>query len=136
MNGLIRKAGMEKQISCDSAGTISYHAGEAADGRMQKHARRRGYELTSISRPVKPVVDFEKFDYIIGMDDDNMRDLRAMDSSGSYGHKMFKMTDFCKVCTEQSVPDPYYGGSAGFELVLDLLEDACAGLLEKIKKEL
>ncbi len=136
MNGLIQKAGLENEIACDSAGTIAYHAGEPADGRMQQHAQRRGYHLSSISRQVQPRLDFEKFDYLIGMDDDNMHDLHALDRAGQFIHKLFKITDFCRSRREKSVPDPYYGGSAGFELVLDILEDACGGLLLKIKKEL
>lgn len=136
MNGLVNKAGLENEISCDSAGTIAYHTGEPADSRMQKHARRRGFKLTSISRAVLPAADFEKFDYIIGMDDDNMRDLRALDKNGRFDNKLYKMTDFCQNRREESVPDPYYGGDAGFELVLDILQDACAGLLKKIMKEM
>lgn len=135
MNGLIKKAGLEKDISCDSAGTIAYHAGEQADSRMRQHAQRRGYNLTSISRQVLPRFDFEKFDYIIAMDSENLHDLLAMDPGKKYTSKMFKMTNFCTHRQENSVPDPYYGGRAGFELVLDILEDACAGLLAKIQAE-
>ena len=133
MNGLIKKAGFENEISCDSAGTIAKHTGEPADGRMQQHALRRGYTLTSISRQIQPRIDFENFDYLIAMDDDNMSDLHAMNRNSQRAHKICKMTDFCQSRQEDTVPDPYYGGSSGFELVLDILEDACAGLLAKIQ---
>ena len=129
-NGIIKKHGLENNIACDSAGTISYHVGESADARMQRHARRRGYTLTSISRQINPAVDFETFDFVIGMDESNIRDLQRLDSDGAYQHKIKKMTEFCQTCDEENVPDPYYGGEAGFERVLDILEDACEGLLK------
>lgn len=113
----------------DSAGTIAHHTGEPADARMQRHARQRDYQLTSISRPIV-VEDFQQFDMIIGMDDDNMDYLYA--HAGNYKDKLFKMTSFCTEFDEDAVPDPYYGGDAGFELVLDLLEDACRGLMKKV----
>ena len=126
---LIDKAGLANEISCDSAGMISYHAGEVADSRMQRHAIRRGYDLTSISRPFKAGSDFERFDYIVAMDHENRRDLVSHDPAGKYRDKIVMMTDYCRVHDDDVVPDPYYGGDAGFERVLDLLEDACAGLL-------
>jgi protein-tyrosine phosphatase len=127
--GLLQKEGLEKEIYVDSAGITDYHAGEPADARMQEHASRRGYKLTSISRPVDSDYDFEHFDLIIGMDNQNMRDLEKLAEGGSAVNKIFKMTDFCGDCIYDEVPDPYYGGDEGFELVLDLLEDACKGLL-------
>ena len=135
MTSLVQQAGLEGEIFCDSAGTIGYHAGEPADGRMRRSARQRGYDLTSISRKVNPAIDFEKFDLIVAMDDDNLRDLRAMDHDNTYAAKMHKMTDFCRTSNATYVPDPYYGGAQGFENVLDILEDACGGLLEKIRDE-
>lgn len=135
MTSLVQQAGLEGEIFCDSAGTIGYHAGESADHRMRRSAAQRGYELTSISRKVNPAVDFEKFDLIVAMDDDNLRDLRAMDHDNKYAAKMHKMTDFCRTSSATVVPDPYYGGAQGFENVLDILEDACGGLLEKIRNE-
>lgn len=135
MTSLVQQAGLEEEIFCDSAGTIGYHAGEPADQRMRRSAQQRGYELTSISRKVNPAIDFEKFDLIVAMDDDNLRDLRAMDREQKYAAKMHKMTDFCRASNATFVPDPYYGGVQGFENVLDILEDACGGLLEKIRDE-
>jgi len=132
----VKAAGLDDRISCDSAGTYGYHQGEPADRRMQKHARRRGYSLDSISREFDPSTDFSFFDYIIGMDDDNIHALKTADHAGKYAHKIFRMTDFTKTDVYQSVPDPYYGGDQGFEIVLDILEDACEGLLARIKHEL
>jgi len=136
MKALVRKEGLSGKIYIDSAGTIAYHVGEPADQRMQQHAARRGYELTSIARQVKAADDFEEFDRIIAMDDDNLRELLAADPQKRYKHKFSKMTDYCRRHDAESVPDPYYGGPQGFEKVLDLLEDACAGLLDEIKKEI
>ncbi len=134
-NGLLQRSGMTDTIICDSAGTGHWHVGENADQRMQKHAGRRGYELTSIARQFDPKIDFEKFDLIIGMDQKNMNDLADFDPDGVYRDKLFRMTEFCVNKTESAVPDPYYGGDQGFELVLDLLEDACEGLLAQLKAD-
>ena len=131
-NAVIRKYGMEHQISCDSAGTAAYHEGEQADYRMKQFAHKRGYELTSISRPFNPRTDFDRFDYIVGMDRMNVRDLKAMARNESDQKKISLMTDYCTELNYESVPDPYYGGASGFELVLDILEDACEGLLKQI----
>jgi len=96
---------------------------------MRAHAVRRGYELTHRSRPVT-TDDFFHFDLIIGMDARNMDDLRERAPSPVEWNKLRRMTDFCT--SHPYVPDPYYGGSEGFEYVLDLLEDACAGLLARL----
>ncbi|RMH64343.1 MAG: low molecular weight phosphotyrosine protein phosphatase [Calditrichaeota bacterium] len=129
---LVEQQGLSDHFRIDSAGIIGWHAGEGADARMKRHAARRGYDLTSISRQVT-AEDLRDFDYIIAMDDQNLRDLKRLDTTGEYGDKFYKMTDFCRSCTETVVPDPYYGGAEGFEKVLDLLEDACAGLLDHIR---
>ncbi len=133
MNGLIKREGLENEIECDSAGILDYHAGEPADKRMKKHARKRGYRLTSISRPVNPEVDFDRFDMIIGMDDQNIRDLKSLARTQRDKEKIYKMSDFSLKHNYDQVPDPYYGGDQGFELVLDLLEDSCEGLLDYLK---
>jgi protein-tyrosine phosphatase len=133
-NSVIQTQGLEDQIECDSAGTTGYHAGEPADRRMQGHAIQRGYRLTSISRPVNPERDFHDFDYIIGMDDNNVWDLKKMTSKPEEIRKIYKMTDFSSGNQYKLVPDPYYGGEEGFELVLDILEDSCRGLLKKMQE--
>lgn len=129
---LVRKAGKEKEFEIDSAGTIAAHSGERADARMRQHASRRGYSLDSFSRKVKPDFDFDHFDYIIAMDDMNLHDLQRMAKTDEHLLKISKMTDYCEKYQYNEVPDPYYGGAQGFELVLDLLEDACNGLLKHI----
>jgi len=133
-NGFIKKDGQNRNFEVDSAGTSGWHAGEPADRRMQSHAIKRGFNLTSLSRKFNPDTDFDHFDYIIGMDDENMHNLKNVTRNLADRDKLFKMTDFCTKSGYEEVPDPYYGGDAGFELVLDLLEDACEGLLEKINK--
>ncbi len=135
MNAKLEEKGLDDKYIVDSAGITGFHAGELADARMQQHAFQRGYRLTSISRPVNPAEDFKVFDYIIGMDHQNMKDLTALTSSENDLRKLSKMTDYCSAFDYDSVPDPYYGGAAGFELVLDLLEDACEGLINKIENE-
>lgn len=132
---LVRDEGLDDRIEIDSAGIIDYHEGNPADARMQDHAVERGYDLTSISRPVKPQQDAARFDYIIAMDKQNKKDLMAMLHT-SHHHKIFMMNDFSSSNKGQSVPDPYYGGSEGFELVLDMLEESCNGLLKEVKKKL
>jgi protein-tyrosine phosphatase len=124
------------KIACDSAGIIGYHAGNGADSRMQKHAKKRGYILTSISRQIDPDSDFDTFDYVIGMDLENMNNLKSLARTDSDKSKIHLMTDFCTTCSDPVVPDPYYGGDAGFEQVLDILEDACEGLYQEISLEI
>ena len=128
--GLVKKKRLSHQFDIDSAGTYGYHEGEPADQRMQSHAVRRGYNLTSISRPFKPEKDWDKFDFIIGMDDSNMKNLADMARNKEDLKKLYKMTDFSNNYNHTEVPDPYYGGNHGFELVLDLLEDASEGFYE------
>lgn len=132
MRHLVEQAGLEKRIGIDSAGILSYHQGELPDERMRKHAARRGYNLTHRSRPVTPS-DFKRFDLIIGMDESNIEELKKRAPSVEDRAKIHRMTDYCTKFTDADyVPDPYYGGAEGFELVLDLLEDSCQGLLNSL----
>lgn len=132
--GITKKEGLFEKFEIDSAGTGGWHAGEPADKRMQKHARKRGYDLTSIARKFDADVDFDRFDLIVAMDDENVLSLKNMARNENDLQKIHKMTDFRKEWSYDEVPDPYYGGDEGFELVLDLLEDSCEGLLDKLKK--
>ena len=127
-NALIGKEGLTEEFEVDSAGISDWHQGEQADQRMQQHAQKRGYNLTSISRPVV-AADFDRFDYIIAMDHDNLRDLRDMAPKPDHLKKISLMTNFLEGNPYDEVPDPYYGGDEGFELVLDLLEDATQNFL-------
>jgi len=133
MKKLVDDHRLSANFEIDSAGILSAHQGEKADSRMRHHAARRGYDLTSISRPVK-ITDFDKFDLIIGMDDSNIDDLNDRALTAEHKTKIHKMTEYSKKYNHTYIPDPYYGGAAGFELVLDLLEDACEGLLESFRQ--
>ena len=128
MRTLVKKAGLEHEIEVDSAGILSYHEGEVPDSRLRMHASRRGYDLKHRSRPVK-TMDFFEFDMLIGMDDRNIQDLTDRSPDLDSLKKIHRMTDFCRTKVVDHVPDPYYGGAQGFENVLDILEDACEGLL-------
>lgn len=130
---LVEKAGMDDEFEIDSAGTSDWHEGEPADLRMQKHAHKRGYNLTSMSRPVHSETDFEEFDYIVAMDRKNLEKLQQMAPKPQHLKKLHLMTDFSRHLNYDDVPDPYYGGDEGFELVLDLLEDTGKGLLTYIR---
>ena len=116
----------------DSAGLIDFHEGELSDYRMRSHAKMRGYNLTHRSRPIKST-DYKTFDLIIGMDDNNIRGLQRGASTESEMKKIHKITEYFVEYQTNSVPDPYYGGDSDFEYVLDLLEDACEGLLETLR---
>ena len=127
--GLMDKKADGNRFVIDSAGTSDWHRGEPADKRMQKHAIKRGYKLTSISRPFE-TEDFDKFDMIIAMDHENMEELKKRARNKSDLDKLYMMTDFSRKFRYDYVPDPYFGGEEGFELVLDLLEDAGEGLYD------
>lgn len=135
-NHLIKEKDLVSEYEVDSAGTSDWHKGEPADPRMKTHARKRGIRLTSISRPVVPEKDFDYFDYIVAMDRDNLKDLMEMAPRKEHRKKIFLMTDFSSNNHYDGVPDPYYSGAEGFELVLDLLEDATQGFLSYTQKHL
>lgn len=132
MQKRVEETGVKNLFHIDSAGLISYHEGEGADPRMKSHAFRHGYRLTHISRPVRPS-DFDDFDLIIGMDDSNYDKLRRLAPTLEAEAKVQRMTDYCTQHVIDHVPDPYYGGAQGFENVIEILEDACAGLLTSLQ---
>ncbi len=134
MRHLIQQAGLEKNILCDSAGTAAYHTGEPPDRRMAAAAAKEGITLVGQARKFTPQ-DFEDFDLILAMDRENYRDILAQDPQGEYRHKVKMMLDFRQNYTLTEVPDPYYGGSDGFDYVIELLMDACQGLLDFLKAE-
>ena len=131
MKHIAAERGVSDDFEIDSAGLISYHSGEKADPRMRQHAAARGINITSIARKIT-TTDFSRFDYIIGMDDDNIRRLLDIAPNDDARLKISKMSDYCRTFQVNSVPDPYYGGPKDFELVLDLLDDACNGLIDSI----
>lgn len=134
MRQMVKQSGMEQDILLDSAGLSSYHKGDPADSRMRAHAARRGYRITHLSRPVG-YHDFFDFDMLVGMDESNLSGLRNLAPGLPEEQKIYRMTDFCRRIPADHVPDPYYGGDSGFETVLDILEDACEGLLDFLKQQ-
>ena len=133
MNHLIEQAGLSSQIACDSAGTSDYHIGSLPDRRMREAAAKRGIQLLGRARQFN-YSDFEQFDLILAMDRENYWDILALDPQGKYQHKVRLMCDFASRYREKDVPDPYYGGTEGFNRVIDLLLDACDGLLKEVRK--
>lgn len=125
---------LNENIFIDSAGLLDYHEGDNYDPRMIEHAQSRGYNLTGTSRPFK-LEDFENFDLIISMDNEIHKSLLAADRNKKYSKKIFKMTSFYSGKDYDEVPDPYYSSANGFEIVLNILEDSCKGLLNKLKSD-
>lgn len=125
---LVEDAGRGGEFEIDSAGTIGYHTGDAADRRMRAAASRRGYQLDSKARRIS-IEDFERFDLIVTMDEENYRQVQSMDPGGRA--RVVRLCGFASSSNVEEVPDPYYGDEDGFERVLDILEDACANLLER-----
>jgi protein-tyrosine phosphatase len=131
---LVAREGLEDRFVVDSAGTGGWHVGNPADRRMRAAAERRGIHLPSRARQLD-LADFTSFDRILTMDDDNFRNVRSL--ARELGERpglarIEPMTSHCRVHQVSEVPDPYYGGEQGFKDVLDLLEDACGGLLETL----
>jgi protein-tyrosine phosphatase len=131
MNHLIEREGLSDRIVCDSAGTSGYHIGSPPDRRMTEAARQRSIPMRGRARQFE-YSDFEEFDLILAMDRDNYSNILSLDLKGKYRDKVKLMLNFCTRYSEREVPDPYYGGAAGFNHVLDLLEDACEGLLKHV----
>ncbi len=131
MNHLIAQRGLTEQIVCDSAGTSNYHIGSPPDRRMTAAAQKQGIAMPGQGRQFT-AADFEAFDLILAMDRDNFAGITALDPQGKFTAKVKLMCDFCTRHRLREVPDPYYGGSEGFNQVIDLLLDACTGLLDEI----
>ena len=135
---LVAQEGLEDQFLVDSAGTGGWHAGNLPDRRMRAAAERRGIHLPSRARQIQPA-DLTSFDRILTMDADNLRAVRSLAATEVPGGRqqlaiIEPMTSHCLRFSDAEVPDPYYGGEAGFGHVLDLLEDACSGLLATLRR--
>lgn len=130
---LVQARGLSGRIRVDSAGTSGWHIGEPPDSRSQATALSRGYDLTAQRGRQVSVHDFDEFDFILAMDSDNLVDLRSLCPSHFSGH-LGLLLDFGSRPEYRHVPDPYHGGDAGFELVLDLIEDASEALLDHISQ--
>jgi len=127
---MVHAAGLAERVRVDSAGTHDYHVGESPDARAQAHARRRGYDLSTLRARQGLRADFEAFDHILAMDRGHLKILRRLAPPGYGGLQLFM--DYAPRSLGPDVPDPYYGGADGFERVLDMIEHAAAGLLRSL----
>ena len=127
------EAGLQEHIIVDSAGTHAYLVGSPPDRRAKSAAERRGISLGELRARRVSEADFERFDYIIAMDEDNVAHLKD-EAPVQYHSKVRLFLEF-STGEEREVPDPYYGGSSGFERVLDLVEEASRGLLETLSRQ-
>ena len=132
MNYLVTKTGKSDLIQCDSAGTANYHTGKSPDRRMQAAAAKRNISMIGSARQFTKA-DFTAFDLILAMDRENYHNILALDPQGQYRDKVKMMCDFASHYPDKEVPDPYYGGADGFDYVIDLLTDACGGLLSHLQ---
>ena len=130
---LVREHGLEDRIQIDSAGTHAYHVGEPPDERAREAALRRGIDMSDLRGRQVEEDDFHVFDYVLAMDRANESNLKILCPPG-YETKLRLFMSYAENWKENEVPDPYYGGDAGFERVLDMIEDAAMGLLEDIRK--
>ena len=130
---LAEDMGMHEMLEVDSAGTHAYHVGEAPDRRARETAERRGIDLSDLRARRVTGVDFERFDYVLAMDEDNL-DILVEICPPQHAHKVRLFMDFAPDWGVREVPDPYYGGPTGFEQVFDMVEAAAIGLLEEIRR--
>ncbi|MEH6473190.1 MAG: low molecular weight protein-tyrosine-phosphatase [Halopseudomonas sp.] len=132
---LVNERGLSAQIEVDSAGTAAFHIGHEPDHRSVKVAAGRGYDLRPLRARKAVAEDFHRYDYILAMDNENLRNLQSIIPDGARAQlKLF--LDFSSQQQFSEVPDPYYGGARGFDLVLDLIENASAGLLDQLDSRL
>lgn len=131
---LVEKAGLAERIQIDSAGTHDFHVGNPPDARTQRAAKQRGYDMSALRGRQVEAVDFERFNYVLAMDNLNLVTLERLRPDDASSH-LGLFLDFAERHKEYEVPDPYYGGADSFELVLDMAEDAAAGLLRHIREK-
>jgi protein-tyrosine phosphatase len=135
MQHKVNAAGLADRVSVDSAGTISHHVGASPDKRAQAAAKERGYNMSKLRARQLVAEDFDSFDYILAMDLDNLeviKELQPADYRGNAG----LFLQFLPESDYEEVPDPYYGGSKGFQVVLNLVEQGCDALIEDIRGKL
>ena len=131
---LVRERGLEDQVEIDSAGTGDWHVGKPPDLRSQEEARWRGVDLSTQRARTVDCDDYDNFDYVIAMDEENLSDLRA-GCPKALGHKLYRFTDFAPELGVRAVPDPYYGGGDGFARVFDIVERSAQGLLAALEAD-
>jgi protein-tyrosine phosphatase len=129
----VEEAGLTQQIIVDSVGTHDYHIGDPPDLRTQRAASQRGYDMSRLRGRQVEVADFSRFDYVLAMDNANMFILQKL-CPQQQRNRLGLFLGYASRHREREVPDPYYGGEDGFERVLDMVEDAAAGLLIYIKE--
>lgn len=132
---LVNEAGLGEMIEIGSAGTHGYHVGEPPDPRAQETARQRGIDLSGLRGRAATRADIVRCDYILAMDSDNVENLLEICPEG-HDQKIRLLLEFAPQRPEREVPDPYFGGAAGFDRVLDMIEEATKGLLDDIRKRL
>ena len=130
--GRLQAAGVSDRIACTSAGTHDFNVGAAPDGRARTAAQRRGYDMSKMRGRTIEAADFERFDLILAMDRQNLEALRQK-CPPEKAERMRLLMEFARRHPVGDVPDPYYGNAQGFELVLDMIEDACESLLEHVR---
>ena len=128
-------AGLAHRVKVDSAGTHNYHPGSPPDARSQAHAAKRGYDLSDLRARQIIEADFTHYELILVMDWDNLA-LVQDECPPEHMGKLRRLTEFCLTHDTPVVPDPYHGGAKGFDQVLDLVEDACDGLLRHVKQQM
>ncbi len=131
---IVQQASLVKRIEIDSAGTHAYHVGEQPDKRAQASALNRGFDLSSQRARRVQKADFDYYDYVIAMDNDNLANLLEI-CPRALSNKVSLFLSYSNNIDEDEVPDPYYGGPKGFERVLDMVESAADGLLSEIKEK-
>ena len=133
---MVEEAGLVDRIEIDSAGTHAYHVGEPPDRRAQETAMRRGIALADLRARRAAAEDFDQFDYILAMDQDNYHNMSALCPEGrGLERRLMLLMDFAPHMRVREVPDPYYGAAGGFERVFDMIEAAAEGLLEDIRRK-
>ncbi len=127
--------GLAGRLSLASAATHDFNAGESIDFHAQKHAMRRGYDLSGLTAKLLQPEDFERFDLILAMEESNLLTLR-LSCPPRFQHKLHYFTQYCSEPVSQDVPDPFYGQQDDFEQVLDVIEDGCEGVLSAVQEKI
>ncbi len=131
----VERAGLSSQIDIDSAGTGSWHVGEAPDTRMQATSSERGVDISQQQARQVTLADLARFDHIFVMDKDNLSDVLSLDPDGRHHHKVRLFREFDPEPGDYQVPDPYYGGADGFGLVFDIAERTASMILHRLVEE-
>jgi len=130
----VNEAGLGHLVRVDSAGTHAYHVGSPPDERAQRTAMSRGVDLSRQRARLLDADDFERYDYVLVMDEENLHNALRICPEG-YRDRVRLLLEFAEARDEREVPDPYYGGNAGFERVFDMVEDAVEGLMGHLRRQ-